>query len=310
MDTLHFWVLSLPFYSALMLPGCVFAGVVTSMLSWSKTNEYQMFMACGMATWRRHSIIISHGIIFGLLVFVLNGWILPHSQQSQVALLSRAMEGQWLPKLKSGRFNLLNIGDKSMLVFPSQQGDDKTMFIIESEPNTDSDTLYTVQKLQQKIHTQGAMLQLQQGVVYRFVAQRLQSSLQFGNMLIPMHIGENYHAISELDWENSQQLLASADPQAISLLLWRLNNSISTIILVCIAIMITPLYLCQQRPRVAMAEGLLLYFTYFFLLVCAKTQAVIYPAWELWLYSGAHVSILLFAAILSYLLNARLLRCY
>ena len=310
------WVLSWPFYTALMLPGCYFAGIVTTLLHGCKTNEYPMFMALGWSNMARLRVIMLHATMVALVVAFLNGWLLPQSQVAQWDKVNDIIATQWLPHFKPGQFNSMAMGGKKMLVYPAtqQRGSPSQIpeatFVIESNPNTGEETLYTVQSLQHLIQPDHMVLQFKKGIAYSFAHNTLRKALQFTQMAIPLE-GVGKRLLLEDNETKDSLTLWQSDKQADhNLLWWRVNNAIATAVLALVAMMITPYYFCQQRPRAVMVEAMLLYLGYFFLLVLAKTQSGIYPAWQTSYYLAAHGGVLGCAWLIRSGINARVLRCY
>ena len=275
-----------------------------------------MFMALGWSNMARVRVIMLHAVVVALIGAFLNGWLLPQSQVAQWDKVNDIISTQWLPHFKPGRFNSMAIGGKKMLVYPaaqkrgSQHHSPQATFVIESNPNTGEETLYTIQSLQHFVQPEHMILQFKEGIAYSFAHNALKKALQFTQMAIPLE-GVGKRLLLEDNETKDSYALWQSDKQADqNVLWWRINNAVATAVLALVAIMITPYYFCQQRPRAVMVEAMLLYLGYFFLLVLAKTQSGIFPAWQAAYYLAAHGGVLGCAWLVRSGINARVLRCY
>ena len=154
-------------------------------------------------------------------------------------------------------------------------------------------------------------LHLHNGSTYLFKDHILRQKMGFDVMQMPITLKAKkmYGDNTEIDLQTATSLWENKGDLEKSALWWRINQAVAVLVLTIVAIALTPLYLCQQRPRALMLEAVFIYLIYFAGLLLAKTQAGIYVEGAIFYYLSAHIGVLLITAIFVYG-NARWLRCY
>ena len=309
------WVLSWPFYVSLFLPGCFFAAIISQLLTYTKSNEYQMFIAVGWSGSARGKLMLTHASILCIFLLGINGWLLPLAQSTQTGIIKNILEEHSVPKFIPNQFNTFKAGSKTYLVFPFQKsGKIKKAYLIEEAGEQDMEkeqsTIYAIENMIFSKDPQPE-LHLHNGSTYLFKDHVLRQKMGFDVMQMPITLKAKkmYRDNTEIDLQTATSLWQNKGSLEKSALWWRINQAVAVLVLTIVAIALTPLYLCQQRPRALMLEAVFIYLTYFAGLLLAKTQAGLYAEGAIFYYLSAHTGVLLITALFMYG-NSRWLRCY
>jgi lipopolysaccharide export LptBFGC system permease protein LptF len=269
---LSLWILAWPTYSGLLMPACFFAAVVATVTCFSRTQEL-VVMQLNMSHWRWYRSLMGTCFWVALLLVMTVGWVAPMSQQIQKDFVQTAFSQIQLPKIIPGRFNVLAIGSKKIVIYRDKD-QDKGFFVQTRWGGKNEPVLLTTKKIQLEKKDNQTAITFNKGSSYTFDEKtRLKYGVSFDQSQISLDVSGRIKTKQKYMSMTMSSLWEDGSVAALKELAWQVHLSLSLMVLGTVGLMLVDYMTCRKYPtRVYLVSGAVVVI-YYIALIAVRFKA-------------------------------------
>jgi len=265
--------LRFPQLAAIILPLSIFLGVMLAYGRLYSEHEMSVLKACGVSEWFVTRVTLIYAFILAIVAGSVTLYLAPLAAEYEYQVREDAASEGVLSTLSSGRFQKAGSGNSVVFVHDIERNTSimKKVFVASANPNGVDNVVYSDTGRIAEYDNGKQDLVLSQGQRYYIgngddTSQRLTFSeyqIQLQDKAVEKS-SRNYAALPTVELANSTELAAVAEFQ------WRIAIPLSIPILAMIAVPLASVNPRQGRFG-KILPGLGIFFTYYILLVLAKS---------------------------------------